>query len=114
MDARVLRRLCRIQGGAYIAATTVAGCEFVALLCEVRMKVIDDRLVDIFRAARRRSYRLRGLEDACDIDVDSGSASRRAGDEWSASGGCCWLRGVLRLRLVKRAAWVSVTRPASS
>lgn len=74
VDARVLRRLCRSFGRAYVAATIAAGFEFVALLCQVRIKVIEDRLVDVFPAARCRFHWLRGLEDAGDIDDRSTAA----------------------------------------
>ena len=76
VNARVLRRLCRSLGGAYVAATIAAGLEFVALLRQVCRKVIEDRLVDEFPAVRRLFHRLRRLEDARDIDVEPCTALR--------------------------------------
>ena len=106
VDASVLRSFCRILGRAYVAATIAAGLELVAFLCQVCRKIIEHRLVDDFCAVRLMSLRLRRLDDASDIDVESTAALGRAGDERPAGG--------RRLRLVKRAAWVSVTGPAST
>jgi len=74
IDARVLRRCCSSLGQAYIAAAIAAGLKVVALLCQVRVKVIENRLVDYFRAVRQMSYWLRGLEDPCEVDDDSCTA----------------------------------------
>ena len=76
VDARLLRRLCRSLGGAYVAALIAAGLKFVTLLCQVGIKVIENRLVDYSRAVRQMSHWLRRLEDARDIDVEPPTARR--------------------------------------
>src|ERR1700722_16004765 len=77
IDARVLRRYCRSLSRAHVAALIAAGLKGVALLRQVRIKVIENRLVDYLRAVRQISHRLRRLEYSRDIDDGPSTARSR-------------------------------------